>query len=342
MDESRIGGEGRITAEAPRQREALRARLRRAAGAVAIDNGFRGLSAMGKLALKRRLGQGVEVVQNVPYRQTGRRAHLLDIYRPAGASGPLPTVFYVHGGGFRILSKDTHWVMGYQFAQRGYQVVNINYRLSGEAPFPAAIEDTCLAYSWLADHADELGVDRSRVVLAGESAGGNLVTSLAIAATYERPEAWAGAVFERGLLPRAVVAACGMLQVSDPARFERRRRLPRWLADRIEEVCNAYLREPHYRGPGGLDLADPLLVLERGERPARPLPPFYAPCGTRDPLLDDTRRLARALEQLGVPCEVSIHPGEVHAFHAFVWRREAQICWARTFAFLDASLGAAA
>src|SRR5262249_25588668 len=90
----------------------------------------------------------------------------------------------------------------------------------------------------------------------------------------------------------------------------------------------------HPRGPAR-DLADPLLWLERAPPPERPLPPFFAGVGTADVLLDDTRRLKAALERLGTPCEVRYYPGEVHAFHALVWRPSAGAFWRESFAFLD-------
>ena len=67
----------------------------------------------------------------------------------------------------------------------------------------------------------------------------------------------------------------------------------------------------------------------------RPLPPFFAPVGTRDPLLDDTRRLEKALGALGVPCEARYYPGGIHAFHAMVWDPAARRCWRDALAFLD-------
>ena len=125
-----------------------------------------------------------------------------------------------------------------------------------------------------------------------------------------------------------------MFQVSDVARFRRRKKLSRFLMDRIEEVGYAYLGRDRDHG-ALLDLADPVCFLERGERGGRALPPFFLPVGTADPLLDDTRRLARALEALGAEAEARYYPGEVHAFHAFVFREQARKCWAHTFAFLD-------
>ena len=90
-----------------------------------------------------------------------------------------------------------------------------------------------------------------------------------------------------------------------------------------------------------LDLADPLRVIETAagvpheDHFARPLPPFFAPVGTKDPLLDDTRRLEKALCALGVPCEARYYPGGYHAFHALVWDPSARRCWRDALAFLD-------
>jgi acetyl esterase len=250
---------------------------------------------------------------------------------------------YVHGGGFRILSKDTHWIMGLAFARRGYVVFNISYRLAPRHPFPAAIEDVCAAFNWVSQHAELWGGDPNRIVLAGESAGANLVTSLTVASCFERPEPFARQVFERGIVPRAVLPACGILQVSDPDRFRRRwpHMLP-WVHDRVVEVSDAYLRGAHRLPPRALDLADPLLVFERGEQPARQVPPFFVVCGTKDPLLDDARRLHRALKRMGSHCEVEYFPGELHAFHAIALSRNARRAWDQTYQFLDRFLDAPA
>ena len=66
-------------------------------------------------------------------------------------------VFYVHGGAFHLLSKDTHWLMGLVFARYGYLVVNISYRLAPQHPYPAAVEDTFAAYRWMAERITQLG-----------------------------------------------------------------------------------------------------------------------------------------------------------------------------------------
>jgi acetyl esterase len=275
----------------------------------------------------------VDVERDVIYRDSGLLEHRLDVYRPRGFEGPRPVVLYIHGGGFRILSKDTHWVMGLAFARRGYLVFNISYRLAPMHPFPAAVEDACAAYEWVIANAERYGGDLSRLMVAGESAGANLATSVTLATSYRRPEPFARAVFDTGIRPVAALPACGMLQVSDPQRFARRRKMPAFVQDRLDEVSQAYLHRARLDDEGGLDLADPLVVLERGHPPERPLPPFFAVVGTKDPLLDDTRRLKNALDRLGVRCDVRYYPGEVHAFHALVFLPNAVQCWRDTYRF---------
>jgi acetyl esterase len=318
----------------------MRERLRMKTGAFMVDNLFRVFSRVGKMHPHAKPARhNVEVIRDIDYRGTGRWEHRLDVYRPKNARHPLPVVLYVHGGGFRILSKDTHWVMGLAYARRGYLVFNISYRLAPQHPYPAALEDATAAYHWVLAHAEKYGGDLSRLVLAGESAGGNLITGLTIAACYHRPEPWARSIFATGVVPRAVVPFCPALQVSDSDRFFRRKKkLPAFLRDRLIEISEAYLEGADASRPGGLELADPLLVIERGEKPARPLPPFCLSVGTKDPVLDDTRRMKAALDKLGVTCDVKYYEGELHAFQAMVFLPNARRCWLHTYKFLDTHL----
>lgn len=275
---------------------------------------------------------GVEVLKNLPYVPGAGEEHHLDVYRPVERSAPLPVVLYVHGGGFRILSKDSHFIMGLAFAKRGFVVFNINYRLAPRHRYPAALEDCATALAWVVENAAAYGGDASRLVLAGESAGANLVTAMSVAASWPREEPFARRIHDLGVVPRATLPACGILQVTDVERFARRRKLPKFIEDRLLEVSSAYLpTDPTAPVP----LADPLLLLEGAAPPARPLGPFFIPCGTKDPLLDDSRRLSRALDRLGVRNEAPVYEGELHAFHAMTWRPNAKRCWRETYAFLD-------
>jgi len=324
---------------------------RRFLGGVAVDGFFNGLTRVARLHPQARpVRHAVEHLPDLRYVEGTMREHLLDVYRPAqpttgihaGAAPafrryhgpPWPMVFYIHGGGFRILSKDTHWVMGLSFARRGFVVFNTSYRLAPKHRFPCAIEDVCRSFVWAVRNAERFGADPTRVIIAGESAGANLAASLAITLAYEREEPWAKEAFATGVIPKAVVPACGVFQVSDMARLSRRKPgMSAFIADRLREVESAYLGPV---APGcSTDLADPLLVFERGEKPARPLPPFFLPVGTKDPLLPDTRRMAEALRALGTEAVDAYYPGQIHAFHALVMRAAARKCWRDTFAFLD-------
>ena len=302
---------------------------------------FRGLSTLGQLHPRAKPEHhGIEVERDLIYGDD-HQWHQLDIYRPVNRPKPWPVVFYVHGGAFHLLSKDTHWLMGLVFARFGYLVVNISYRLAPKHPYPAAIQDTCTAYRWLAAHIDDLGGDRNRIAVAGESAGGNLVTALTLATVQRRAEPWARDVFDTGLVPKATLPFCAMLEVSNPERFAERRRLPFWVDGMLRDTSASYLHGlPRTPGPKTA-LADPLRVLETAaglpHEPhfERPLPAFFAPVGTRDPLLDDTRRLEKALDKLGVPVEARYYPGGIHAFHALIWDPAARRCWRDALAFLD-------
>jgi len=302
-----------------------------------ISGALTSLAYGGKvLPTSRRWHKGVEILPDIPYKNGFGPQHKLNVYRPAERTGPLPVLFYVHGGGFGLLSKDTHWMFGVGFARQGYIVFSIDYTLSGDAPFPAAMLDTLAAYEWVVANAFHYDGDASRMAVSGESAGANLALALTIAQCWERPEPEAQAVFalagEVGVA-KAVIPACGMLQVSNPERYLDQHEIPAWMRDRIAVVCRRYL--PDASGdPDRFALADPLRFLEEAGPPARPLPPMFAPCGTRDPVKDDTRRLADALTRYDSFSNVKWYPGGIHAFHAFIWNKQARICWDDQLRFL--------
>lgn len=295
------------------------------------------LAYSGKLAgTARRWHEGVEVLRDIPYKNGFGPQHKLNVYRPIEREGPLPVMFYVHGGGFGLLSKETHWMFGLGFARQGYIVFSIDYTLSGDKPFPAAIQDTLAAYEWVAKMAEHYDGDPRRIVLSGESAGANLALSTVIAQCWKRPEPWAQRVYDLATefgVARAAVPACGIFQVSDPERYLSRDEIPSWVRDRIAVVCRRYL--PDASGdPDSFALADPLRFLEEADSPDRPLPAIFAPCGTRDPVKDDTRRLAEALTRYDSFSDVKWYSGGIHAFHAFIWSKQAEECWEDQLRFL--------
>ena len=110
------------------------------------------------------------------------------IYRPAGTVARLlPAIFYFHGGGWVMGSLEGYdLVYRYFCARAGCVVVAVDYRLAPEHKFPAGIDDAVAAYRWLQAEATELGIDPARIVIAGDSAGGNVA---AVAAQLLRDEA---------------------------------------------------------------------------------------------------------------------------------------------------------
>jgi len=314
-------------------------KLRRRLSAALVEGFFGGLSRASRLHPKANPAvHDVEVLRDIPYSMDGDPAHRLDVYRPRTRRGPLPACLYLHGGGFRILSKESHWLMGLLFARRGFVCFVPDYRLAPRHPFPAAVEDACSALRWAFTRAEAYGADQRRLVLAGESAGANLACALTVATCYPRDVACAREVFDLGVTPSAVVPLCGVLQASDSARFSRRERLLWLVDDELSSLSDDYLPEFASLNQSQRDLADPLLVFERGERPERPLPPFFASVGGRDPLIDDTRRLEAALASLGVDCEARYYPNEMHAFQALLWSEAARDSWRATFELLTRAL----
>lgn len=103
------------------------------------------------------------------------------IYRPHGDSGPRPAVVFAHGGGFVLCDIDSHDSFCRTMSRYTETVVvSVDYRLAPEHRAPAAVEDVFAAWCWMIDHAEELGIDPSRVLVAGDSAGGNLATVTAL------------------------------------------------------------------------------------------------------------------------------------------------------------------
>ena len=103
------------------------------------------------------------------------------LYTPAGVAKPSALLVYFHGGGFVIGDLETHDGHCRRLASfSGAQVLSVDYRLAPEHPFPAGHDDALAATRWAFDHADKLGVDRSRIGVGGDSAGGNLAASVCI------------------------------------------------------------------------------------------------------------------------------------------------------------------
>jgi acetyl esterase/lipase len=116
----------------------------------------------------------VVVTPDVEYGNPGDRPLLLDLYSPREPGQPLPAIVFIHGGSWRGGKKEDYRSYATYFAQRGYVCASVQYRLSKEAPFPAAVHDAKAAIRFIRANAKSLGVDPQRIGVAGGSAGGHL------------------------------------------------------------------------------------------------------------------------------------------------------------------------
>jgi acetyl esterase/lipase len=111
------------------------------------------------------------------------KLNALDLYLPGGEQN-VPLVFYVHGGGWRAGDKANPTTLVNTFGRMGVGVASINYRLAPEAKHPGQIEDVARAFGWIYKNASQYSIDRDRIVILGASAGGHLVSLLALDPEY--------------------------------------------------------------------------------------------------------------------------------------------------------------
>lgn len=125
----------------------------------------------------------IKIIKDIAYREGDSDAWRLDLAMPTEQTEELrPALVIIHGGGWRAGSKsvDVFQKMMSEYAKKGYVTINIDYRLTGEAPFPACIEDVKCAVRWLRAHAEQYHVDPNRIGAYGHSAGAHLAMMLAM------------------------------------------------------------------------------------------------------------------------------------------------------------------
>lgn len=144
--------------------------------------------ALGALPARARAAESadIEVEKDVIFGKGGDVALPLDIYHPAPANAKRMAVIHLFGGGFFVGSKQGVATSSRAFAGQGYTSIASTYRLTGQAHWPAQIEDTKAAIRWTRANADRLNIDPDKIAIAGYSAGGML--ALFAAGTPDRPE----------------------------------------------------------------------------------------------------------------------------------------------------------
>jgi len=285
-------------------------------------------------------GKKVERIRNVPYGDG--ESQVLDLYRLRERPAKVPVALFIHGGGFRYFSKESHAAAAARLAESGRLVFCIDYRLTPKNPFPAGLVDALAAYGWLVKNAGAYGGDLDRISLIGESSGANYVLSLCLylfgLRELDAKNLGPGIPVPK---PKAAIAHCGYFEVADIDRFRGDPRTHSVARTRVAQIRRSYL--PEFRDGGKSRpewaLADPLLVLREmntaGTALPKGFPDFFVPVGERDPVIGDSERLAQELAKLGQKDRLRVYPGVGHAFYAFPSTIQAKRCWTDIIAFLE-------
>lgn len=225
----------------------------------------------------------------------------LRVYAPFGP-GPHPLLVFFHGSGFVLCSLDTHDGMCRNLcAGAGCVVLSVDYRLAPEAQFPAATEDCLFATRWAAAHAAEFGADTGRIVIGGDSAGGNLAAVTALRLRDEGGPALRGQLLIYPITDYPVPATASMLGNAEGYGLTREAVTWFW---------------SHYLGPSG-DGAHPYAAPLRASDLGR-LPPALIVTAEFDPLRDEGEAYGARLEAAGVPARVMRWLGMNHGFLGWV------------------------
>ena len=128
-------------------------------------------SAFTSRAAELAIPDNVTFERDITYAEAGGARMQLNLARPKNASGPLPTVLCIHGGGFRAGSREGYNKLCLSLAQRGFVAATISYRLAPMHQFPAAVHDTKAAVRWLRANAAKYGINPDRIGVTGGSAG---------------------------------------------------------------------------------------------------------------------------------------------------------------------------
>ena len=255
-----------------------------------------------------RVATSYQLTPNVVYHRADGRDLTLDVYRPRGASGPTPTLMYIHGGGWTNGSKEASALTFLPYLEMGWAVVNVSYRLADAAHAPAAVEDCRCALRWIYRNAEGFNFDVERIVTTGNSAGGHLALTTGVLPASagldaqcpgDRRRVWTtGDTSTAELKVAAIVNWYGITDVHDLAN-----RTPgtsgnfteAWLGSRSDRNDVATRVSPtHYV--------------------RRDMPPILTIHGDADSIVpyDHATRLHEALDDAGVPNQLLTIPGGGH------------------------------
>ena len=247
---------------------------------------------MGLLFLREKSTPELDVEQmQIPVKDGAIRAIL---YSPKKIGESAPCLVYYHGGGFVLPAAPYHYSLTREYAlQANCKVLFVEYRLAPKYKFPIPPEDCYAAYSWLIDHAGELFIDPDRIVVAGDSAGGQLATVICLMARDR------GQVMPSGQM--LLYPAAGNVETESSKRYV------------DTPMCNSRDMEKYsrYYMPEGVKsvYASPIEA-----KSLKGLPAAYLETAQFDPLRDGGILYGERLEKEGVPVELHNTEGTIHGF----------------------------
>ncbi|MEA2331025.1 MAG: acetyl esterase [Thermoleophilaceae bacterium] len=224
-----------------------------------------------------------------------------EVYVPSG-SGPFPMLLYMHGGGWCWGKAEYVRKLGMSMAERGHVVVNLDYGLAPELPFPWAVEETIHAARWMTENAERLGGAPGPIAIGGASAGANLAAAAIVALTHD--DAPAGELSDVSVEFSAAVFLYGIFDL--PLLMQR----PGSHAGGFAET----LYNSAYLGPHWLTLHRHPLVSPAHAPNLDRFPPTYLTIGDQDALVPQSLGMAARLIDAGVPTTLSLVEGLNHSF----------------------------
>src|SRR5262245_50661379 len=232
----------------------------------------------------------------------------LEAFRARSPRAPMGAIVYMHGGGFITGAAQIDDAICARLAQEhNTTVVSVDYRLAPEAPFPGPVEDCYAALRWVMTQASSLGIDASRVILMGPSAGGGLAAATALLHRDRGGSPLAGQVLIYPMLDARTGTAEAPVDNPTTGEFVGTRSINRfaWRA----------LRGPAPVPTGREGYYSPSLASD-----LKGLPPTFLGAGSLDLFMDEDVHYALRLSRAGVPVEMHVYPGGVHGFDLFPGR----------------------
>lgn len=224
------------------------------------------------------------------------------LYRPTGARAPLPTLLWMHPGGYVIGSIELDDLMARQLAKDVQcAVASVEYRLAPEHPYPAPLEDCYAVLEWLSRDSRRLGLDRDRIAVGGSSAGGGLAAGLALLA---RERGGLRPCFQLLIYPAINDHNIEQTSTTVPENLF-------WSRENALIGWRAYLNGKQ----ASTDVPAPAAAW-RAQDLSR-LPPTFIAVGALDMFVPDCLGYAERLIGAGVATELHLYPGAFHAFDAF-------------------------